>query len=131
MLPYIMAGVAIVAAIAIIGYLAHHHANPTLPAATDVVTGVLSGLPTADDIASALRKELAAVPALVSKEVVRLQDALQAETDRANAAEVEAAKAKADHAQDRASWVARVTTAIGGQAPPGQVVTPAATGQVA
>jgi hypothetical protein len=109
----ILIGLAVVALIAGIVYLAKHHTPAPVadPKATvAVVTAGMQGQ--FDQLREDIGNLLAGVPALVSAEVAKLQADLAEAVQRAQAAEAAAADAKAAHEADLATVAARIAAAV-------------------
>lgn len=118
----ILIGLGVLAVIALVFFLAKHHPTPTLPAARDVVTGVVAGMEgRLSQLEASFGDAVSKVPALVSAEVARLTADLAAATQHAAQVEAKAAADKAAHDAALATVAARVTAAITGspELPPG------------
>lgn len=107
MLGSIALGVAIVAIIVIVVYLAtHQHKVPATPAGTDLANTIANA---ASESWEALKRDL---PEIVSAELAQVKIDLAAALDRARAAEANLAATIEAHNADKAAVAARVAAAV-------------------
>jgi hypothetical protein len=108
----ILIGLALVAVVVMVVFLAKHHVKP----GTDpkvIAVGIGSALETGlADLRAHVSEEVSRVPALVSAEIQSLTEARDAAIARAEQAEADKAAAEAAHAAQIAAVASRVTAAI-------------------
>lgn len=106
MLGSILIGLAIVAIVVIVAYLATHHKIPTTPAGADLANTIANA---ASESWEALKRDL---PGIVSAELAQAKTDLAAALDRARAAEANLAATIEAHNADKAAVAARVAAAV-------------------